>query len=184
MDEINRFYINDGNNDQNLKKVFLPFGVWKLSNEHDDIEAAHNVRQKMECPVCYTVKYPISHTCPLGHIICFKCFNTLKQVTKTRICPLCRSSPIQLSEQAKSLNNTFKFTKVSCRYYDTGCRVLVYLANLGQHEAHCIYKPMCCFYPGCKWTDSTWSKLHEHVVNKHPEITVKTSASFWIKLMY
>lgn len=178
MEEINRFYINDGKSDQNLKKIFLPSDVWKLSNRHDDIEEAHSVRQKMECPVCYTVKYPISHTCPLGHIICFKCFKTLKQVTKTRTCPLCRSAPIQLSEQAKSLNNIFKFTRVSCRYHDSGCRVLVYLANLGQHEAHCIYKAMYCFYPGCKWTDSTWNKLYKHVVDKHPEITVKTSASF------
>lgn len=180
MEKINKFYVI-GKNDKNLKKVYLPPNVWKLSN-YEDLHAAFNVRQKLECPVCYTVKYPISHTCPLGHIICYNCFKTLIKVTKTRICPLCRSTPIKLSEQAKSLNKTYKSTKVSCRYINSDCQVLVYLSNLGQHEAHCIHKPVFCIYPGCKWTNSVWKNLHEHVFNNHPEITVKTSASFCLML--
>lgn len=182
METKNKLYVI-GKCDKKPEKVYLPPNVWKLSN-YGNLNSALDVRQKLECPVCYTVKYPISHTCPLGHVICFNCFKTLIKVTKTRTCPLCRSTPIKLSEQAKSLNNRYKSTNVSCRYTNSDCQVLVYLANLGQHEAHCIHKPVFCFYPGCKWTNSIWKKLHEHVLNKHPEITVKTSASFGLKLKY
>lgn len=165
--------------DKNLKKVFLPPDVWKLSRSLEDLNEAINVRQKFECPVCYIVKYPVSHTCPYGHVICYACYNTLRTVTNTRICPLCRSTPVKISVQAKILSNTFKFTNVSCRFRDAGCWILVRLANLGQHEAHCIYKPVFCIYPGCQWTDPVLSKLQEHVFKKHPEICFKTSASFF-----
>lgn len=167
----------------NQKKVYLPSTVWKLSNL-EDLTKALNVRQKIECPVCYGLRYPISHTCPLNHVICYKCYRNLKNVAKTRKCPLCRSAPIKMSKQAKLMNIALKYTNISCNYYDIGCQVLVYLKNLEQHEAHCIYKPMFCIYPGCKWTCSVWSQLHEHVIDHHPKIIIKKSASLVLKLQY
>lgn len=170
--------LQNANRKSNSDKVYLPDNVWKLSNNHEEISAAYNFRQKMECPVCYLVRNPISHMCPLGHVICFKCYKYLVKVTETRSCPLCRSRPIKLSTEAKLFNKTYKFSQVTCRYYDAGCRILIYLSNVQQHEAHCIYKPVFCIYPGCTWTDTFWNKLHEHVLKEHPEVTFKTSASF------
>lgn len=159
------------------KKVYLPLKAWKLSN-HEDITKALNVRQKVECPVCYIVRYPLSHMCPVGHIICFKCYGSLKNITRSRKCPLCRLFPIKMSKQVKTMNFELKYINVPCHYYEIGCRVLVYLTNLKQHEAHCIYKPMFCIYPGCKWTCSVWNQLYEHILDIHPNIIIEKSASF------
>lgn len=161
----------------NCKKVYLPSRSWKLSN-YEDINNALNIRQKIECPVCYIVRYPLSHTCPVGHILCYECYTSLKNITNSRECPLCRLSPIKMSKQGKSMTIALKYTNMSCHYYNIGCQVLVYLKNLKQHEAHCIYKPMFCIYPGCKWTCSVWNQLYEHILDIHPNIIIEKSASY------
>lgn len=179
-DKMNKVH-NQLKNPDNNKKVYLPSKTWKLSN-HEDITKALDVRQQIECPVCYIVRYPLSHMCPVGHIICFKCFGSLKNIAKSRKCPLCRLFPIKMTKQIKSMNVALKCTYIPCLYYDIGCRVLVYLTNLKQHEAHCIYKPMFCIYPGCKLICSVWNQLYEHILDTHPNIIIEKSASFVLNL--
>ncbi|XP_050426985.1 uncharacterized protein LOC126837206 [Adelges cooleyi] len=153
------------------KKKRLPSRAWKMSTDVQEIETARDVRYKLECPICYSVQYPMTHACPMNHVVCVACFRHMRN----NRCPVCRA--YRVKRQPVSLNKTLEFRRVTCRHHADGCRVLVRVANLGQHEARCMYKPVCCVYPGCRWTDPVCDNLRDHVTHKHPGITVRATVS-------
>jgi len=115
-----------------------------------------NVKDVLECPVCYTVPRsgPI-YQCNRGHIVCHECRPMLK------ICPQCKAT---LKHNVRSLIAEKMRDNVSIPCEFEGCAVEMQRQELEKHEKICVNRQVMCPAPRCSRM-VVLTKLVDHVNN-------------------
>ncbi|XP_050440047.1 uncharacterized protein LOC126845436 [Adelges cooleyi] len=138
----------------------------------EDLEAmAELIRKALECPVCLALACRVRCCCSNGHMVCDTCYRRL-EMNESPTCPMCRSP---LSETIfvaaaveTALTDITKTMKTTCSYRPNGCRELVAVHDVNDHEVSCMYAPdVKCFVSTCQWAGVS-SQIYDHVSSVHP----------------
>jgi len=139
-----------------------------MQSESYDIEQI--VLSVMKCPVCTEyMGLPIT-MCIYGHNICGICKPKFKD------CPNCRN--MFLSARNEALEKLAREVKYSCTYQQFGCKEVLALYMLVEHQAKCPYGQLTCpatdhplYIQPCDWTGNH-KEVKKHLMEKHLEMCV------------
>ena len=139
-----------------------------MQSESYDIEQI--VLNVMKCPVCTEYLVPPIMHCASGHNICNICR------PKFIDCPVCGKWYGSIRNEA--LEKLAREVKYSCTYRQFGCKEVLALYMLVEHQAKCPYGQLTCpaaAHPlciqSCDWTGNH-KEVKKHLMEKHLEMCV------------
>ena len=124
----------------------------------------------MKCPVCTQYMVPPITLCVNGHNVCGIC------KPKLDVCPTCRDLFLGIRNEA--LEKLAREVKYSCTYRQFGCKEVLALYMLVEHQAKCpngqlpcpaIEHPLCI--QPCDWIGN-FKEVRNHLMEKHLEMCV------------
>lgn len=100
-------------------------------------KALLEVREVVECPVCYSVpKFAPIYRCSNGHVLCRDCNRKISK------CPSCK---VDLHNERCLISEKLIATLLfSCKYIDYGCMAEKKANELEVHEISCVYRKVKC----------------------------------------
>lgn len=116
-------------------------------------QAAAEIAQFFECPVCFQVPRSKKHLrfCFRGHFVCKTCVDLWKG--ENRSCPVCRTQPFVEMEQNILLENIFglvlKSHQFKCGQNLAGCPVTGSAQQMDRHEPQCMFHQFKCPNKNC-----------------------------------
>lgn len=128
------------------------------------LKALKDLRDELECPVCYTYIAPPVRQCSNFHSICESCFCRVDK------CPVCRQAKIPTRNHV--LEMLYMILDIPCQYRDEGCDYIERGKLIKTHEAICVYRSLPCpmsVLLGCTWAGPE-NKTEEHFRNSHSNI--------------
>ena len=116
---------------------------------YDEERFVTTINRNFLCLICFNVlKDPV--LCPRNqHCFCRGCIT--KHLENSRKCPTCADELTEetLTEPSRMVKDYLNESKIRCVYHDRGCREIVQLQHLDQHEDSCGFTPAVCTNPGC-----------------------------------
>jgi E3 ubiquitin-protein ligase SIAH1 len=124
----------------------------------------------MKCPVCTQYMVPPITLCVNGHNVCGIC------KPKLDVCPTCRDLFLGIRNEA--LEKLAREVKYPCTYRKFGCKEVLALYMLVEHQAKCPNGQLTCPAPEhplciepCDWTGN-YKEVKNHLMEKHLEMCV------------
>jgi E3 ubiquitin-protein ligase SIAH1 len=124
----------------------------------------------MKCPVCTEYMVPPITLCVNGHNICGIC------KPKLDVCPTCRELFLVVNNEA--LEKLAREVKYPCTYRQFGCKEVLALYMLVEHQAKCPNGKLTCpaaqhplYIQQCDWTGD-YKEVKNHLLEKHLEMCV------------
>ena len=119
---------------------------------YDEERFVTTINRNFLCLICFNVlKDPV--LCPKNHhCFCRGCIT--KHLENLQRCPTCADELTQetLTEPPRMVKDYLNESKIRCVYHDRGCKEIVQLQHLDQHEDSCGFTPAVCTNPGCGGT--------------------------------
>ena len=116
---------------------------------YDEERFASTVNRNFLCPICFNVlKDPV--LCPRNqHCYCRGCIT--KHLENSQRCPTCADELTveALTEPNQMVKDYLNELNIRCVYNSRGCKEIVQLQHLDQHEATCGFTPAVCINQGC-----------------------------------
>ena len=116
---------------------------------YDEERFVTTINRNFLCLICFNVlKDPV--LCPKNHrCFCRGCITT--HLENSRRCPTCADELTEeaLTEPPRMVKDYLNESKIRCVYHDRGCREIVQLQHLDEHEDSCGFTPAVCTNPGC-----------------------------------
>ena len=116
---------------------------------YDEERFASTVNRNFLCPICFNVlKDPV--LCPRNqHCYCRGCIT--KHLENSHRCPTCADELTveALTEPNQMVKDYLNELNIRCIYNSRGCKEIVQLQHLDQHEATCGFTPAVCINQGC-----------------------------------
>ena len=101
-------------------------------------------------------------TCPRNqHCYCRACIT--KYLENSQRCPTCADKLTleTLAETNRMVQDILNELNIGCVYIDRGCKEIVQLQHLDQHEATCGFAPAVCTNQGCRTTLNRRDLIHD-----------------------
>ena len=116
---------------------------------YDEERLASTVNRNFLCQICFNVlKDPV--LCPRNqHCYCRSCI--VKQLENSQRCPTCSDELTveTLTEPNQMVKDYLNELNIRCVYNNRGCKEIVQLQHIDQHEATCGFTPAVCTNQGC-----------------------------------
>ena len=116
---------------------------------YDEERFVTTVNRNFLCLICFNVlKDPV--LCSRSkHCFCRSCIT--KHLENSRKCPTCADELTEetLAEPPIMIKYYLSELNIRCVYHDRGCKEIVQLQHLDQHEDSCGFTPAVCTNPGC-----------------------------------
>ena len=127
---------------------------------YDEERFASTVNRNFLCQICYNVlKDPV--LCPRNqHCYCRSCIT--KHLENSQRCPTCADELTveSLTEPNQMVKGYLNELRIRCIYNNRGCKEIVQLQHLDQHEATCGFAPAVCTNQGCGVTLNQRDLIH------------------------
>ena len=127
---------------------------------YDEERFASTVNRNFLCQICFKVlKDPV--LCPRNqHCYCRSCIT--KQLENSQRCPTCADELTleTLTEPNRMVKDFLNELNIRCVYNNRGCKEIVQLQHLDQHEATCGFTPAVCTNQGCGVTLNQRDLIH------------------------
>ena len=130
---------------------------------YDEERFATTVNRNFLCLICFNVlKDPV--LCPRNqHCYCRGCIT--KQLENSQRCPTCADELAELTvetlaEPNRMVKDYLNELNIRCVYINRGCKEIVQLQHLDQHEATCGFTPAVCTNQGCGATLNQRDLIH------------------------
>ena len=127
---------------------------------YDEERFASTVNRNFLCQICFNVlKDPL--LCPRNqHCYCRSCIT--KQLENSQRCPTCADELTveTLTEPNRMVKDFLNELNIRCVYNNRGCKEIVQLQHLDQHEATCGFTPAVCTNQGCGVTLNQRDLIH------------------------
>ena len=127
---------------------------------YDEERFATTVNQNFLCLICFNVlREPV--LCPRNqHCFCRSCIT--KHLENSRRCPTCTDELTveTLAEPPRMVKDYLNELNIHCIYTDRGCREILQLQHLDNHEATCGFTPAVCTNQGCGVTLNQRDLIH------------------------
>ena len=124
----------------------------------------------MRCPGCTEFMVPPITLCVNGHNVCGLC------KPKLDVCPTCRDWFIGVQNEA--LEKLAREVKYPCTYQKYGCKKVLALCMLVEHQTKCPYDQLQCpaaehplCMEACDWAGNH-KEVKNHLVDKHLDMCV------------
>jgi hypothetical protein len=124
----------------------------------------------MKCPGCTEFMVPPITLCVNGHNVCGTC------KPKLHVCPTCRD--LFLGVQNEALEKLAREVKYPCTYREFGCKEVLALYMLVEHQAKCPNGILTCpaarhplYTQECDWTGN-YKEVKYHLMEKHLDMCV------------
>jgi hypothetical protein len=119
--------------------------------------------QELECPVCMEYMLSPITMCEKGHSICTNCRRVLNK------CPNCRQHFVNIRNV--SLENLARDVQFPCIYRKSGCKEVIFIDLISEHQAECPYGPHKCPFAKvanekCKW-EGPLDDIKSHIRSEH-----------------
>ena len=116
---------------------------------YDEERFVTTISRNFLCLICFNVlKDPV--LCPRNqHCFCRGCIT--KHLENSQRCPTCADELTEdtLTEPHRMVRDYLNELNIRCVYHDRGCKEIVQLQHLDQHEDSCGFTPAVCTNPGC-----------------------------------
>ena len=116
---------------------------------YDEERFVTTVNRNFLCLICFNVlKDPV--LCSRNqHCFCRGCIT--KHLENSQRCPTCADKLTEetLAEPQRMIKHYLNELNIRCVYHDRGCKEIVQLQHLDQHEDSCGFTPAVCTNPGC-----------------------------------
>ena len=122
----------------------------------------HQLKDKIECPVCMDIPRSNPAVCPNGHFVCQKC--------KSDVCHTCRTA----MGPGKSLLVTTILENIDHKCIFDDCDYQFALEDLETHERSCLHRKIQCPDEDCAQTVSL-SNLVDHLLQSENCCVEKTA---------
>ena len=116
---------------------------------YDEERFASTVNRNFLCQICFNVlKDPVLCT-RNQHCYCRSCIT--KHLENSQRCPTCADELTveTLTEPNRMVKDYLNELNIRCVYINRGCKDIVQLQHLDQHEATCGFTPVVCANQGC-----------------------------------
>ena len=116
---------------------------------YDEERFASTVNRNFLCQICFNVlKDPVLCT-RNQHCYCCSCIT--KHLENSQRCPTCADELTveTLTEPNRMVKDYLNELNIRCVYINRGCKEIVRLQHLDQHEATCGFTPVVCTNQGC-----------------------------------
>ncbi len=127
---------------------------------YDEERFATTISQNFLCLICFNVlKDPV--LCPRNqHCYCRGCIT--KHLENSQRCPTCADELTveALTEPNRMVKDYLNELNIRCIYNNRGCKEIVQLQHLDQHEATCGFTPAVCTNQGCGATLNQRDLIH------------------------
>lgn len=108
------------------------------------------IRQTIECPVCFHVRSGSVYVCKMGHWVCVHCFDKLP-AAPTKRCPMARCAFDNPPRRDLAVEQIVAGGGVAldCSNADHGCLATGAVAELEEHDPECPHREVPCPFTGC-----------------------------------
>jgi len=128
---------------------------------------SQQLRQTLECPVCFHVRSGSVYVCKRGHWVCVFCFDKLP-AAPTKLCPMARCAFDNPPRRNLAVEQIIAGGGVAldCSNADHGCLVTGAVADLEEHKPECPHREVPCIKTDCS-VKVRLPELENHIARGH-----------------
>jgi len=137
------------------------------------------LRQSLECPVCFHVRSGAVYICKMGHSVCGFCYTKLSSAP-AKLCPMARCGYDASPRRNLALEQIIAGGGVArdCDNADHGCLKTGVGEGVEEHKQECLYREVPCPNPDCQ-VKIRMSELNSHfAASAHVVRQMKNNDSF------
>jgi len=114
------------------------------------------------CAICKNLLINMKKCNLCSTHFCTDCITKYKQETNSNYCPICHTIDYKIEEGETYLSKFINDLMISCKYFEKGCKEVLYYGNVQDHEKICKYREKTC--ENCR-NNYDYDNYYNHIIN-------------------